>query len=169
MRSDRVVNMAYNEEIGYTVAAIDMKLGMTRDVIPVVSDLTEHCDIIILCDIEYWNVHKHLEFLPWGWDSLQFSDDVRPADGWQHLSDVMLYKTSHNVMSMAWRELRRTPLERSLVPQGDLIWCPGLVEEDKYTRMGRANPGAWTKVEGALQQVFRTDANRLTSHRNWLQ
>jgi hypothetical protein len=73
------------------------------------------------------------------------------------------------VMSMAWRELRRTPLERSLVPQGDLIWCPGLVEENKYTLMGRVYSGAWTKVEGALQQVFHTDANRLTSHRNWLQ
>jgi hypothetical protein len=138
------VQMAHSKQFGCTVAAIDMALGRTRDMIPLVSQLTRDNDIIMLCNTRYQDVHRELAFLPEEWNKINLVDSVLAQGKWIDLSDVMLYKTGHHVMTLTWRELRRTPLERSMrMAQGALIWCPGLVEDDKYTRMGPTRHADW--------------------------
>ena len=117
MQSDPMVQTAHRERLGCTVVAIDMALRETRDMVPFVSELTRHSDIIMLSNTKYRYVHSHLAFLPRDWAPIEFGDDVKANGEWKNLCDDKLYKTSQHVMSMTWRQLRRTPIEHSLMPQ----------------------------------------------------
>ena len=143
------VQMAHSEAYGGTVAAIDMALGSTRDMMPLVSQLTRDSDIdiIMLCNTQYMYLHSHVAFLPRDWAKRNVVDSFEAKGKSIVLSDVMLYKTEFHVMDMIWRELRRTPIERSMpMAQGALSWCPGLIEDDKYTCIGSTRHADWVKI-----------------------